>query len=412
MATRQRHIVETVAARDALVKRLREELEDGGSNHTFTQAQRNDASHAYDLLAKEGVTDSLTEAVTYMLRHKYPAGGQMTLGKLVDEFVGKKRLATRKISKEDTQPKYTPVYLRSLHRFEQLAETLGQRWLHDIKPVEIEDWLYSRPLGEYSLLQYYNYLKMLFRYATKREYMHRDIMFQVRRPDPKKFDPVILTIEEAGALLKSAWEELEGVCFTYVVIGLFCGVRPHELCRLRWEDLREGGTVIRLPASKSKTNDMRVIPLPLNARLLLRAWIDKTYKESVDVAEPTPTDKIVPLEYDKLRREFYRIYRRAGIKRWPKDAMRHSFATYYYQATQSMISLQLRMGHSTPKTSLKHYLNLTDQPWERYFTLGTEGVRKPLEEVLEACKIELPWADSSVPVTYDKPQLCKMLYLC
>ena len=117
------------------------------------------------------------------------------------------------------------------------------------------------------------------------------------------------------------------------------------------------------PPDVAKTRDVRIVSVPTCATAILEDFRKR-------VGEPKPEDMLVPLTHNLLRKRFRQVFRKAHIKEWPHDACRHTFASFYYKATESMPRLMQQLGHSRPAMSLKHYISLTDESWENYFTMG------------------------------------------
>ena len=66
----------------------------------------------------------------------------------------------------------------------------------------------------------------------------------------------------------------------------------------------------------------------------------------------------------------------ANGKRWPNDALRHTFASYHVLIHRNIPQLQLEMGHSSSTQIMHRYMNLSgvDQEMaERFWNLLPEG---------------------------------------
>jgi integrase len=222
---------------------------------------------------------------------------------------------------------------------------------------------------------------MLMGYAVANRHLVIDPLATVKAPHVERKDPKILTIEQVRSLLEVAWSKWDGECFTYVVLGCFCGIRPHETTKLRWSDIKDANSVVRLSASIAKTREVRAVKIPENARMMLLDWIDRKFANYGEPGDTNPESPVVPCHPNHLRKRFHQVFRNAGIEIWPKDAMRHTFASFYHQATDGdMNALMSRLGHSRPITSLRHYVNLTDEHWLDYFTLT---VKKHQQDVID-----------------------------
>jgi integrase len=366
---RRRQICENEDAAKKLQADWQEEYKRGGSDHSLSPAQRHDALQALSLMEKKHVNASLSDAVQYFLKHRYPGGGDITVLELVDHFVSHKQAAQRTdpVTGEKAH-RYSSPYLNSLHKLDQLGEAMTKVRLSNLKPADIEAYLDKMRLNDVSRYHYFQYFKMLFNYGVKHEFLERNPMAKMQSPLLTRRDPRILTVDQADSLLDAAYRDHDGATLVYIVLGLFGGIRPHEIMKLKWSDFRDEGWSVRLRAETAKTRDVRVANLPVNATHMISDF-RRAYRQKHG-SEPDPESPVVPMTQNLLRKRFRQAYRLAGLKEWPHDAARHTFASFYYKATKSMPLLMEQLGHATPVTSLRHYVNLTDESWISYFTLG------------------------------------------
>ena len=78
----------------------------------------------------------------------------------------------------------------------------------------------------------------------------------VKRPRADKEPPAIFTPCEAKKLLEEAYRSDNGLV-PFLAIGLFAGVRPMEIMRLKWKNI--SGQYIEVSAAKSKTRQRRLV---------------------------------------------------------------------------------------------------------------------------------------------------------
>ena len=133
-----------------------------------------------------------------------------------------------------------------------------------------------------------------------------------------------------------------------VAILVFAGIRPEELMRLTWEDVSFEDGVITVRAAASKTGGARHVTI---CEALL-AWLSL-------VPEKERKDAIIPA-YWRSRWEAAR--KRAGWgkeKPWPKDVLRHTFASYHAKTYADFGKLQMEMGHRSAELLRNRYTNMT-----------------------------------------------------
>ena len=153
----------------------------------------------------------------------------------------------------------------------------------------------------------------------------------------------ILTPAQAEALLSRLCTDKLGV-LPAVAVGLFAGLRVSEVMRLDWSSVDLGRGLIEVAARKSKTAQRRLVTISPN----LRAWL-----APFDGARGT-----VAPQAGTYRRQLDRARRAAGIEPWPRNALRHSFASYHLAFHRSAAETALQLGHSESRTLFAHYREL------------------------------------------------------
>lgn len=141
----------------------------------------------------------------------------------------------------------------------------------------------------------------------------------------------ILTVDESIDLM-DATESDPGLA-PYIAAGLFAGVRPAELERIRRENINPKAGTINLTGQQTKTRRSRIVHLTPNAKAWLRLK-----------GEWPPVN---------LRRRMKAIREAAGLTEWPSDVLRHTFASYYL-ALHGLAACAMESGNSE-EVLLKHY---------------------------------------------------------
>jgi len=143
--------------------------------------------------------------------------------------------------------------------------------------------------------------------------------------------PGIFSVEEVARLLEFAPAHL----VPYIAIGAFCGIRPAELHRLDWSDIKWEGRKIHVSARKAKTAQQRDVTLPDN----LLEWL-APYRQA--------TGLIIDQSEKTTQGQLPKVRKAAGITKWPQDALRHSFASYHLALHRNSTLTSAEMGHMTP----------------------------------------------------------------
>ena len=140
----------------------------------------------------------------------------------------------------------------------------------------------------------------------------------------------ILNKEEIARLLAAAERYEGGSCLAAVGMMLYAGIRPHEVERLRWQDVRLGERVIFISPQHSKTGGARGVTIhPPLERILSRQ-------------QKNAEQRICPPNWRKRRAQ---LHRAAGFTHWQPDVLRHTFATHHLATFRNYAELQLEMGH-------------------------------------------------------------------
>ena len=121
----------------------------------------------------------------------------------------------------------------------------------------------------------------------------------------------ILTVSQAQALLVACPPEI----LPAIAIGMFGGLRASEIARLDWSDINLDRGFIEVGASKTKTARRRLVQISEN----LSTWLAPHRREDGPVRQP----------FVVYRNRFAKALKAAGIKEWPNNALRHSFASYH-----------------------------------------------------------------------------------
>ena len=229
-----------------------------------------------------------------------------------------------------------PRYLKDLRvRLNRFAERFGDRTISDISGGEINAWL--RGFNPFNRNTFRLRISTLFSYAIERKWSQSNPVEEVQKVKASAAIG-ILTPEQFATLLESATE----LTLAYWLLGGFAGLRRAEIERLDWHDVHFESGRIEVPALKAKTASRRLIQMQPN----LAAWMEP-YKGRVGRVSPPNLRKL--LEEDRQK---------AGLKNWPPNALRHSFASYHLAAFDNAAKLALELGHTSEELIFRHYREL------------------------------------------------------
>lgn len=285
-----------------------------------------------DRMAKKTLGDrgTLMQAVNAFLCLT-PAKYEKSLGGAIKECVARKKELNRRSN-------YTAHLETILNQFQTYVgeDTL----VSAISPKHVDDFLKSKPWAATTRGPMRKRLSAFFSFCqnSKRGYCVRNPaqsddkdndQERIVRPTPRIFTPA-----EAESLLRTAQQQYPRL-IPYLVLGLFCGIRPDELAWLKPSNIHLDKANVEVPAEVSKTHQRRFVDLSENALEWLRV------APSLEISMPRYWRK--------------RLVKAAGVK-WSSDVMRHSFASYHIERDKSADKTALQLGHQGSTAMLfAHY---------------------------------------------------------
>jgi integrase len=145
----------------------------------------------------------------------------------------------------------------------------------------------------------------------------------------------------------------------------FCGLRPHEVFRATWDqhiDLEAAAVKISPEISKVRTS--RHVDIPPNALKWLAAYREKS--------------GLVCGGFFQFRRLRELVMKAAGLKSWPVDVARHTYATAHYTVHGSADRTMQQLGHfGSSATFVRHYKSLmTTSAAKKFFEISPRADAK------------------------------------
>lgn len=240
-----------------------------------------------------------------------------------------------------------------------ISEYLGGLTLNQITPCVIDTWL-STIKGDRKKFDAYRTLRMILRRAVKDRVLDTDPTPQVDIPKYRKYEPSVLTSEEAAKYINLC----AGTSFEpMVLVMLGAGLRCEEAMALKWGDISEDGDIT---VSKAKTYfhgqtyedetktvfSNRIVRLPksVNARLnQLRCPDDVPVLHNEDGSAAT---------YNSVYHSYSRWLERLpeGVTRVPMKDLRHTSLTLTLEGGADLLSVSRRAGHSSTHVTAAYYL--------------------------------------------------------
>lgn len=200
---------------------------------------------------------------------------------------------------------------------------------------EFLDTLKIRPVTRRNKLAY---LKAFFRWCHAEHYINVDPTGRITSPKIINEEIGILSVEQGKALMKEA-ARISTEFAARVACQAFAGMRTSNAIRLTGDEVSFESRTILIPANKFKTGRRHLIE---NCPAVLWAWLDRMQ------------GKPWKLSKRQYQRYLSKAYKAAGITP-PKNALRHSFATYKCALDGEAGKASYILGHSNPREIWQSY---------------------------------------------------------
>jgi integrase len=178
-------------------------------------------------------------------------------------------------------------------------------------------------------------IRTAFSFAASRNYCVDNPAAKTAKAKEIEGTVGILTVTETARLLEAADAEL----VPFIAIGAFAGLRRAEIERLDWSEVDLESGLITVQAVKAKSARRRFVKIREN----LASWL-MPYAAHRGMVTPGNCRKM--LEATRVA---------AGIKHWPSNALRHSFASYHLAHFNDAAALALELGHTDAGLVFQHY---------------------------------------------------------
>jgi integrase len=298
---------------------------------------------ARDKLAEYGKT--LRDAVEFYVDHlERVRRCKISVAQLAEEVLEAKR-------KDGRSAKY--IYMLRLY-FKRFCQDFGNRLIADITVEEVDTWLRDLPGSPKTRADYRANIGVLFSHAAQRRIIDFNPVAFTAKPKLIDRPPEIFAVDELRALLEAA-QRTEPSVVPMLAIGAFAGLRDAEIKRLEWNEVDLARGNIEVKAAKAKSARRRLVPMQPN----LAAWL-RSYSGLARLVVP-----------DGARGKLERVRKAAGLTRWPKNGLRHSFSSYRLAAIHDAPRVASELGHTTPQLLYNTYRELVlPEEAERYWKIA------------------------------------------
>jgi integrase len=294
-------------------------------------------------LAKHGKTieDAATFYLDYLERIRRC---NVTVADLAKEVLEAKR-------KDGMSATYIADLKKRLAKF---SADFGLRPIAAVSVEELDNWLRNLDCGPKSRANFRANVGVMFSYAKRRRVIDSNPILETAQPKLVDKPPEIFAVDELAALLYAALSNAPGVV-PMLAIGAFAGLREAEIKRLDWAEIDQRRGHIEIKSSKAKSARRRIVEMQPNLRDWLRPYAGMT-------------GAVVPMN---ARKKVDGVCEAAGLTRWPKNGLRHSFASYRLAACHDAPRVAAELGHTSPHMLYSTYRELVlPEEAQRYWKIA------------------------------------------
>lgn len=291
---------------------------------TLTASQLAQAAEAFAMLPP-GV--SLIEALQRGLEAVTATPSAYPLHTLAETFLGERARELR----PRTLQSYRAILARAVR---EMGDALD-----GYTPEAITRWVST--MGPHNRNLFIRSLSAFFGWAVAQGYTQSNPLEKVKlakTPEPTR---AVLTPAQVSHLLRTALE-VDARTVPYFALCAFAGIRPAECVRLRAENI--GAHYITLSGAVTKTASARTVAIRPNLRAILEA-------------HPIIDSVTAGLSAERFVKRAGAVVKASGIA-WTQDVLRHSFASYAYEATGDAAATAAEMGHRGTDIFFRHYRGL------------------------------------------------------
>jgi integrase/recombinase XerD len=223
--------------------------------------------------------------------------------------------------------------------------------VHEIPEAMVQEYVFKPGISARTATNNLYAMNNFFRFCEKRRWIQNNPLAHAERPKIDASTPQILSVEKVRDLFDKAIRYKQGRIIPYLTLATFAGIRPAEIERLTWADIKDLKTkspYVVIEGEHAKKRKRRVVSLSTNATAWLRKFADK---------KP-------PFVGANFRRDFDRVRLLAGfgrptkkhpeLKPWPDDVLRHTAITHKLNDAGSAAKTALWAGNSED-TIHEHY---------------------------------------------------------
>jgi integrase len=194
---------------------------------------------------------TLAQVLDFALENYREPVQAKTLKSALDDFITERTAANDR-----------PLTIRNLkQRVGSIVDTQPDKQVSVVMEEEIKGAIFKSERGPVGQDNERRALLQFFNWATKKGYCAKNPVAGIAPIKIERETPEILPLSKVRALLAAANEYKDGAVLPYVALSLFAGIRPTELTRLTWANIKLDRGTITIDAKGAKMRSRRVIEM-------------------------------------------------------------------------------------------------------------------------------------------------------
>lgn len=232
-----------------------------------------------------------------------------------------------------------------------IDDPIGQHPLDELREHHIERWMMDRARAgatAATIQTERKHLNTMLQWAVERRVIDRNPVRHAVTPGARMVAPPrevpFLTLEQARLLLRACQDDAE-TWGPFFITAMLLGLRPGEVCALRWDDIDWDAGTIRIERAVKreqdravelgalKAGDRRLVEMPGDVRTALKRQRDLVDEHGIVASDPR-WDGLVflrdagrPVGMQNVRKQLARITDTAGLPHLTPYSLRHSCAS-------------------------------------------------------------------------------------
>lgn len=236
------------------------------------------------------------------------------------------------------------------------CEPIHKMHMKDIKVNHLEQTIKNAQVGDSIKVRMKSLFNQMFRYAMKYEIVDKN--YALLCDGIKKPKPEIVRIPFSDAEIQKLWDNIQIPFTDMVLIGIYTGFRPTELCVLQIDNIDLDQQII-IGGLKTDAGKNRIVPIhPRIGELIQKNHNHAKEMHSDYLFNDDNCKQVASLSYDQYRERFNRVMNQLDMVHKPHDT-RHAFITKAKKANMNEYILKMIVGHVVPDITESTYTHRT-----------------------------------------------------